>query len=253
MSKREQAHRRRRGNTRFPRYGRSCSGALAGGGRAWPSSRDKYVEIVKRPAPNFRLADTEGRIVSLDDLKGRAVVLWFIYNRRLDECFLYIEAIANIQLDISTTPMRERVRFVAITTGLERDTAAVLREYGPAHGLDPESAMMLTSGPEAPTAIWELARQYGLKFIQTPDWMQMHGLIMHLSDREGNLRACYHGLEFNPKSKILHINAFTNDRLIKAHYEFGDGQPPESRRYGTASSPCRNPHRYDPTLQEKQQ
>jgi len=182
------------------------------------TSKDRYVEVVNRPAPGFRLTDTEGRTVSLDDLKGKVVVLWFFYTNCPDVCPLHTEAIASIQRAISTTPMRDRVRFVAITTDPERDTAAVLREYGPAHGLDPANAMLLTSGPEAPTAARELAEQYGLKFTAAPGGMQMHALVMHLIDREGNLRARYHGLKFDPTSAIVHLNALTNDGLVKDHH-----------------------------------
>ncbi|HYG90487.1 MAG TPA: SCO family protein [Azospirillum sp.] len=182
------------------------------------SSKDQYVEVVNRPAPGFRLTDTDGHTVSLDDLKGKVVALWFIYTNCPDVCPLHTEAIASIQRAINATPMKDRVRFVAITTDPERDTPTVLKEYGPAHGLDPANAILLTSAPEAPTATRGLAEQYGLKFTATPDGMQMHALVMHLIDREGNLRARYHGLKFDPTSAIVHINALTNDGLIKDHH-----------------------------------
>jgi protein SCO1 len=187
------------------------------------SSKDRYVEIVNRPAPSFQLTDTEGRTVFLNDLKGKVVVLWFIYTSCPDICPLHTEAIASVQRDISTTPMKDRVRFIAITTDPERDTTAVLKEYGPVHGLDPTNSMLLTSGADAPTATRELAERYGLKFTATSDGMQMHGLVMHLIDREGNLRARYHGLKFDSTSAIVHINALTNDGLIKDHHGHGNG------------------------------
>ena len=189
--------------------------------------KDKYVEVVNRPAPDFRLTDTEGRLVSLDDLKGEVVVLWFIYTSCPDVCPLHTQAIADVQQQVNSTVMKDRVKFVAISTDPERDTAAVRKDFGAAHGLDPVNSMFLASGAEAPTATRELAERYGLKFTAMSDGMQMHGAVMHLIDRQGNLRARYHGLDFNPTSAILHINALTNDGLIKDHHGPGNGHERE--------------------------
>ncbi len=40
---------------------------------------------------------------------------------------------------------------------------------------------------------------------------QLHGVVTHLIAKSGNLRARYHGLEFNRTNMIVHINALTND------------------------------------------
>ena len=173
--------------------------------------REAYVEIVHRPAPNFALRDAEGRTISLSDLRGKVVVLWFIYASCPDVCPLHSQRIAEIQEMVNQTPMRELVRFIAITTDPKRDTARVLQEYGPARGLDPANWTFLTSGPEKPGATRELAERYRLKFSPAKDGYQLHGLVTHLIDKSGNLRARYHGLKFEPVNMVVHINALTND------------------------------------------
>ena len=112
---------------------------------------------------------------------------------------------------VNETPMKELVRFIAITTDPKRDTQQVLQEYGPARGLDPANWTFLTSGPGKPRATRELAGRYGLKFSSTKDGYQMHGLVTHLIDKSGNMRARYHGLKFDPVNMVVHINALTND------------------------------------------
>jgi protein SCO1/2 len=57
----------------------------------------------------------------------------------------------------------------------------------------------------------ELAERFGLKFTALEDGYQMHGVVTHLIDKSGNLRARYHGLKFNATNLIVHINALTND------------------------------------------
>ncbi len=174
-------------------------------------ARERYVEIVHRPAPDFALSDAEGRSVRLSDYRGKVVVLNFIYASCPDVCPLHSEVIATLQEAVNGTPMKDLVRFVSITTDPERDTPAVLKPYGPTHGLDPANWVFLTSGPDQPAATRELAGRYGLKFTAGAAGYQLHGLVTHLIDKSGNLRARYHGLRFDPTNVIIHINALTND------------------------------------------
>ena len=173
--------------------------------------REKYAQIVNRPAPEFRLRGPDSEAVSLIDLRGKVVILWFVYTSCPDVCPLHSEALASIQEQVNRTPMGELVQFVTITTDPEHDTTEQLQDYGPKHGLGPVNWTMLTSGPEEPSATRELAEKYGLKFTLGEDGYQMHGVVTHLIDKSGNLRARYHGLKFNPTNLIVHINALTND------------------------------------------
>jgi len=173
--------------------------------------REKYVQIVNHPAPEFTLRSPDYEAVSLTNFRGKAVILWFVYTSCPDVCPLHSEALASIQEQVNRTPMREAVQFITITTDPEHDTPDILREYGPKHGLDPANWIMLTSGPEESSATRKPAEQYGLKFTLGEDGYQMHGVVTHLIDKSGNLRARYHGLKFNPTNLIVHINALTND------------------------------------------
>jgi protein SCO1 len=175
------------------------------------TARERYIQIVNRPAPDFALQDADGHATSLRDLRGKVVVLYFIYASCPDVCPLLSERIADIQQQINTTPMRDIVAFVAITTNPERDTPDVLRDYGPAHGLDPVNWRFLTSGVDHATATRELAKAYGLEFTPMDDGTQMHGLVTHVIDKSGNLRARFHGLKFKNLNLILYVNALTND------------------------------------------
>ncbi len=38
----------------------------------------------------------------------------------------------------------------------------------------------------------------------------MHGVVTHLINKSGHLRARYHGLKFDETNMIVHINALTN-------------------------------------------
>ncbi len=165
--------------------------------------RERYAQIVNYPAPEFRLRGLDGEAASLADLRGKVVILWFVYTRCPDVCPLHSEALASIQERVNKTPMRELVQFITITTDPEHDTPIVLQDYGPNHGLDPINWTVLTSGPEEPSVTREVAGKYGLKFTLGEDGYQMHGVVTHLIDKSGNLRARYHGLRFHPTNLIV--------------------------------------------------
>lgn len=174
------------------------------------TAKEPYIQVVNQPAPAFTLQDADGRAVSLDDFHDKVVVLYFIYARRPDVCPLQSEKLAGIQKMINSTPMRDLVEFVAITTDPEHDTPDMLKAYGPAHGLDPTNWVFLTSGADA-KATRELAAAYGLLLTPEAGGSQMHGVVTHVIDKSGNLRARFHSLKFDDLSLIIYVNALTND------------------------------------------
>jgi len=171
------------------------------------SAKEKYVQIVDTAAPDFTLRNAQGETVRLADLRGKVVVVWFIYESCPDECPLHSEAVAAVQAMVNRTSLRDGVEFVTITTDPEHDLPDSFAGYGAAHGLDPANWTMLTSGADQPTATRDLARQYGLEFAQEEEGVQIHGVVTLLIDRNGRLRARYHGLNFDPKNLVAHIDA----------------------------------------------
>lgn len=176
-------------------------------------SKERYFQPLDRAAPGFSLEDADGRTVRLADLRGRVVVLHFIYAACPDVCPLHAEKIAEVQAMVNRTPMKVLVRFVSITTDPGRDTADVLRDYGPSHGLDPVNWTFLTTSPDQPEdATRRLAEAFGHKFTKTEKGYQIHSLVTHVIDKEGRLRANFHGLKFQSVNLVTLVNALVNDR-----------------------------------------
>ena len=173
--------------------------------------RERYVQMMSKKAPEFTLQDANGRRIGLSDFAGKVVILTFVYTNCPDVCPLHSEAIASIQHSINQTMMKDLVQFITITTDPSGDATEVMKSYGLTHGLDPVNWVFLTSTGDKPTATRELAERYGLKFTLSQDGHQLHGVVTHLIDKSGNLRARYHGLKFNETNMIVHLNAHTND------------------------------------------
>jgi len=175
-------------------------------------SREKYFQPVDKPAPDFELQDADGRVVDLAALRGKVIVLHFIYAGCPDICPLHADRIADVQAMINQSLMKEVVRFVTITTDPKNDTPDVLRAYGGLHGLDAANWVFLTAAPNQPEdATRKLAEQFGHKFTKQEDGYQIHGIVTHVIDKDGRWRANFHGLKFEPTNLVLFINALVND------------------------------------------
>lgn len=174
--------------------------------------KERYFQVMDRPAPDFILGSADGRTVKLADFRREVVVLHFIYTNCPDVCPLHAERIAEIQKMINRTPMTDRVQFITITTDPLRDTPEVLRAYGPAHGLDPVNWLFLTTTQDQPEdTTRKLAEAFGHKFTKEVDGYQMHSIVTHVIDREGRWRGNFHSLKFEPVNMVVFINALVND------------------------------------------
>ncbi|MFK0692279.1 SCO family protein [Mesorhizobium sp. IMUNJ 23033] len=184
---------------------------------------EKYFQQTDKPTPDFTLRTANGRIVRPADLIGKVVVFHFIYTSCPDVCPLHAEKIAEIQKMVNGTPMKDQVTFVTITTDPTKDTPDVLRDYGPAHGLDPVNWLFLTTTPDEPEdTTRKLAEAFGHKFSLTDDGYQMHGIVTHVIDKEGRWRANFHGMNFAPVNLVTFVNALTNN-VERPHHEQDEG------------------------------
>lgn len=184
------------------------------------NDKEKFFQAEDSAAPDFALQDAAGQPVKLTDFKGKVIVLHFTYTNCPDVCPLHAERIALIQEMVNITPMKDQVQFITITTDPKRDTGTVLRDYGAARGLDPVNWTFLTAAPDQPEDVTRrLAKAYGLEFAVTPDGEQMHGVVTHVIDQDGRLRARFHGLKFAPVNLVIFINALVNRAQAPHHHD----------------------------------
>src|SRR3546814_224907 len=100
---------------------------------------------------------------------------------------------------------------------------AVIKDYGSAHGLDPANWTFLTTASDQPEdATRRLAEAYGHSFAKTGDGYQVHGVVTHVVDKQGQWRGNFHGLKFEPANLVVFVNALVNDATAPhAHPEPG--------------------------------
>ena len=159
-------------------------------------------------APDFMLVSQDGKTISLSDLRGKVVVVAFIYTWCPDICPMLTANMAKVQADLAGAFGKD-IAFASITFDPKRDTVDVLKEYAEAFEADPAGWFFLT-GDEA--YIRDIARRYGVLTFPGVDDTIDHNLITTLVDKRGRMRVQYAGYRFEPKDMRRDIIALIAER-----------------------------------------
>jgi protein SCO1/2 len=146
------------------------------------------------PAADFTLRTQDDGRLGLRDLRGKVVVVTFVYASCTDTCPILTAKLAALQEPLGAD-LGAHVVFVAITVDPKRDTPAVLREYARHHGVRPPGWVFLTG---TPAEINVVARGYGVYARRAPGGDVDHTFLTSIVDRSGVLRVQYLGVRFDP-------------------------------------------------------
>ncbi len=80
-------------------------------------------------AKDFAMPDHTGKMRTLADFKGKAVVVFFGYTRCPDVCPTTMAEMANVMQQLG--PLAEKVQVLFVTVDPERDTPELLSKYVP--------------------------------------------------------------------------------------------------------------------------
>lgn len=139
------------------------------------------------PAADFSLIDHEGRSVSVEDYRERALLMFFGYTHCPDVCPITLQKLSRIvgEMDVDTTDLR----ILLVTVDPERDTPEVLAEYVRRFGPFPIGL----TGDSA--ALEQVRSSYGI-YADAPMDDHQHGQMVEIShttavlgiDRSGDRR-----------------------------------------------------------------
>ena len=146
------------------------------------------------PAPGFALTDQAERPLALEELRGRTVLLDFIFTRCSGPCPILTSTHVAAERLLSPD-LLERTRFVSISVDPERDTPQDLAAYATARGANLEHWSFLT-GPVA--EVEAVMQAYGVGTTQGPDGELAHVVASFLIDAEGRIVKRYLGLGYEP-------------------------------------------------------
>jgi protein SCO1/2 len=152
---------------------------------ATPAPSFKGVDITGAEyARSLSLPDTQGRMRSLDEFKGKVVVVFFGYTQCPDVCPTTMAELAALKRDLGADG--QRVQGVFVTVDPERDTPEVLNAY--MASFDP-SFIALRGTPEQ-TA--EVAKSFKVFYQKVPgkdgSYTVDHTAGAYVFDPQGRVR-----------------------------------------------------------------
>jgi len=156
-----------------------------------------------KPAPEFTLTRQAGKRLALKDLRGKVVVVTFIFASCADTCPLLTAKMAGLQAKLGTA-FGPKVFFLSITVDPERDTPEILKRYAEAHKANPAGWAFL-AGTKA--EIRDVAKRYGIYYRKTPRGDVDHTFLTSLVDQNGTLRVQYMGVKFNPDEMLRDLQS----------------------------------------------
>jgi protein SCO1/2 len=136
-------------------------------------------------AKDFHLPDTDGRMRSLADFKGKVVALFFGYTQCPDVCPTTLSELAQAKQQLG--PDGDKLQVVLVTVDPERDTPKVLKAY--MANFDPSFIALVPT----PAQLEQVAKDFKVYYKKvegaTPTTYSMdHSAATYLYDPEGRLR-----------------------------------------------------------------
>ncbi len=169
-------------------------------------------------APGFSLVDQDNRKVSLEDFRGKVVLVSFIFTHCEAACPLTTAKLASIHHELKGKG--KDLHIVAITIDPGHDTPAVLKEYGKQwRGVDFQSWSFLTGTREEINDVllnYDISSEVQAKRGKTDEVVSVsivdHALKTYLIDRKGTKRVEYWGQDFDPKVVIKDLTRVLDEK-----------------------------------------
>ncbi len=142
-------------------------------------------------APAFRLTDQSGQPLALEDLRGKVVLLDFIYTHCPGPCPVLTGLHADLQHALGRE-LGQRVRFVSITLDPAQDTPEALAAYARARGAELSTWSFLTG---TPAEVADVVKRYGVGTLRRSDGTIDHLVVTFVIDGEGRIVDRWMGLD----------------------------------------------------------
>lgn len=132
------------------------------------------------PAGAFTLTSQDGKPVSLSDLRGQYLLVFFGFTNCTNECPATMAVLSQVRRDMGDKA--GQVRIVLISTDPSRDDPAAMKEF--VSRFDPQ-AIGLTGSLQELAPVW---KAYGVTVL---DGGETHSTIVYVIDPQGDLRLTY--------------------------------------------------------------
>jgi protein SCO1/2 len=153
-----------------------------------PKPEFKNIDITGGTAfgKGFSLLDPDGKLRTLNDFKGKVVVMFFGYTQCPDVCPTTLTEMQQVMTLLG--PQSDKVQVLFVTVDPERDTATILKQYVPSF-----DARFLGLRPADEVALEKVTKDFKIYYKKVPGTSPGSYTIDHTAgsyafDPEGRLR-----------------------------------------------------------------
>jgi protein SCO1 len=141
--------------------------------------------LLPRPAPVFQITDQSGRTYDTAQLRGRWVLLTFVYLNCTGVCYLSLAKFDEVHRDLHDI-VPARLTLLSISFDPQRDTVASLHHLWEVHGQPNGWIMARLTTPLGPQTQAQL-RRIGVWVRRQPDGEYSHATSTFLLDPTGTV------------------------------------------------------------------
>jgi protein SCO1/2 len=161
-------------------------------------------------APDFKLRNQDGRAIHLEQFRGKALLVTFIYTRcpSPNFCPLITHNFAVVDRQLAASPaLYAKTHLLCVSFDPEHDTPARLRAYGAEYiGSDAKNAFAhwdfaVPTKPE----LLEMAKFFDVGITYGADDTITHTLSTTLIDARGKVAQFYPGNEWTPEQVVADV------------------------------------------------
>jgi protein SCO1/2 len=149
---------------------------------------ESRLALIRTPA-DFELTAQDDKPVRLSDLKGRVVLVGFVFTTCNGSCPVTTHRMAAVQDRLKARKLGgDKVRLVSVTLDPARDTPEALRRYARAYDADPQVWSFLTGPPER---VRKVIDDWGMWVKPAANGQLDHPSRVFLLDKAGRVREIY--------------------------------------------------------------
>lgn len=171
----------------------ACAAPLAGCGGSSHAASTRTATLdapavlqPPAPAPGFALRDWTGKLVRLSQLKGKAVLLTFIYDHCPDVCPLIVSNLHTALVKLGK--QANKVQIVAVSVDPKGDTPNTVKAFLAAHAMAGRMDYLIGSFNQL-APVW---KEYGVGVHATPDSREVdHSAFVYGITASGKRLALY--------------------------------------------------------------
>jgi protein SCO1/2 len=174
--------------------------------------------VIGEPVGEHTLLDRDGRPVRLESLRGKPLLVSFVYTG----CFQVCPATTR-SLQEAVTAMQKAVgpdQFNIVSIGFNQpaDSPAAMRAFAAQHRIDTPNWEFLSPPPAAVDA---LTRAFGFSYVATPAGFD-HLLGVSVVDADGRIRAQVYGDRLTPDQVGEPLRQLLRDAPVPSRLQLAD-------------------------------